>query len=104
MKALILSTPADFDPRGDVDEHQCGGVDVVLADSDQAGTSTHRRADQHGTMTAHRGNDAGEVLHHDVLAVVAVGRPNPNRRGPARRTRRRDNRRLPSVCPVPFQA
>ena len=64
-----------LDARGDVDEHQRGGVDVVLAHGDQARAAAHRRADEHGSPTAERGDDGDEVLDHDVLAVHAVGRP-----------------------------
>ena len=75
MNAWIFSTPSVLDARSDVDQHQRGGVDVVLADGDQAGAAAHRGADQHRPTVAQLRDDADEVLDHDVLAVGAVGRP-----------------------------
>ena len=75
MKARIFSTPSGSIARRDVDQHQRGGVDVVLADGDQAGAAAHRRADQHRAAIAERGMTQHQVVDHRVLAVDAVGRP-----------------------------
>ena len=57
---LLAHEGADFlhafrlDAVGDVDEHQRGGIDAILADRGQAGAAAHRRADQHRAAIAER--------------------------------------------------
>ena len=75
MNAPILAAPSTSRRGRDVHEHQCGGVDVALADGDQAGAAAHRRPDEHRAVAAELVEHGDEVLDLGVLAVVAVGRP-----------------------------
>ena len=70
-----LVGPGDLQPRRDVDEHERGGVDVVLADGDEARAAAHRRADEHRARRAELLEHGDEVLDLGVLRVVAVGGP-----------------------------
>ena len=72
---LDLVDALRLDARSDVDEHQGGGVDVVLADGHQARPAAHRRADEHRAAVAERRDHGDQVVDHRVLAVDAVRRP-----------------------------
>ena len=61
--------------RRDVDEHEGGGIDMTLADGDEAGPAAHRRPDEHRATAADLLEHGDEVLDLGVLGVVAVGGP-----------------------------
>ena len=64
-----LLTQLGHQARRDVDQHEGGGVDVILADGDEARPAAHRRPDQHRAPMTERSDHAHEVLQHHVLAV-----------------------------------
>ena len=57
MNAWIFSTPSGSIRGAMSTSTEGGGVDVVLADGDQAGAAAHRGADQHRPPAAERGDD-----------------------------------------------
>ena len=71
---LDLGRSLRLEFRTDVNQNERGAVDVVLTDRDQADAATHGRTDEYRTVTQLR-HDRLQILHHDVLAVLAVRGP-----------------------------